>query len=137
MAVAALVTWLVAAVLGFVMVGMWLGRGGMRADVAAVGVGTHLPPPLVFTHAVLAALGLVVWVVYLFVDLDVLVWVAFAVLVIAAGLGELLFLRWWHSRRDETPEASLPTALVYAHGAFAVATAVLVFLIGLGVGVPS
>ncbi|MEU2610241.1 hypothetical protein ABZ570_01435 [Micromonospora sp. NPDC007271] len=60
MAVAALIAWLVTAVGGFVMLGLWVSRGGHRP-----GSGTRLAPGLVFTHFALAAVGLVVWIVHL------------------------------------------------------------------------
>src|SRR2546430_14627173 len=60
MAVAALITWLVTAVGGFVMLGIWISRGGHRPDS-----GTRLAPGLGFTHFPLAAGGLGLWVVFL------------------------------------------------------------------------
>jgi manganese efflux pump family protein len=55
--------------------------------------------------------------------------------VLVAVLGDVLFFRWWRSRHEPTPESGLPVAVVYLHGLFAVATVVLVLLVGLGVGV--
>ncbi|GIG60048.1 hypothetical protein Lfu02_44200 [Longispora fulva] len=131
MAVAALITWLVTAVLGVSMLGMWLAGGGVRA---AGGTPTRLVPPLIFGHFLLAASGLVVWIIYLIVDKDALTWVAFGLLVLVATLGDVMFLRWRRSRAQSTPEARFPVALVYGHGLFAVTTVVLVLLTALGVG---
>jgi len=134
MAIAALVTWLITAVLGFTMLGIWIAKGALRAAGSTATVPTRLAPPLVFGHFLLAATGLILWIVYVITDTEVLVWIAFALLVVIAILGDVMFLRWWRSRRDPTPEARLPVAVVYGHGLLAVTTIILVLLVGLGVG---
>jgi manganese efflux pump family protein len=135
MAIAALITWLVTAGLGFTMLRTWIANGALRPAGGDRSAATRLPPPLVFGHFLLAAAGLVVWIIYLIIDKQVLVWIAFGLLVVVAILGDLLFARWWHSRREEAmPESRLPTPLVYGHGLFAVVTLVLVLLTGIGVG---
>ncbi|HEX5090761.1 MAG TPA: hypothetical protein VFV89_23330 [Nocardioides sp.] len=151
MAVIALVTWVVTAGLGFFMLATWVRAGGVRtatapatatagADVAgATGhpAGTRFPPPLVFGHFLLAATGLVLWIIYLVVDSDALAWVAFVLLVVVAAGGDVLFLRWYKDRNQsgaQLAEQAIPTAVVYLHGLFAVATIVLVFLVAVGVG---
>ena|SRR5947207_1268551 len=135
MAIAALIAWLVTAVLGFTMLGIWIARGALRPAAGDTGAApTRLAPPLVFSHFLLAAGGLVVWIVYLVAGAKILVWVALGLLVLIAVLGDVMFLRWWRSRRDATPEARLPTPVVYMHDVFAVTTVVLVLLTGLGVG---
>jgi hypothetical protein len=131
MAVAALVTWLVTAVLGAVLLVRWATRGGVSGGGAAP---TRLVPALVFGHLLLAVAGLIVWIAYLVADVESLIWVAFALLVLVAVLGDVMFFRWWGSRRQATPESGLPVAVVYGHGLFAVVTVVLVLLAGLGVG---
>jgi hypothetical protein len=147
MAVAALITWIVTAGLGFTMLGRWLRAGGTRSTSGA------FRPPVVFSHFLLAAAGLVVWIVYLVADTDALTWVAFVILVLVAVLGDVLVLRWNKTRRgelvaggsargaggtvaetDAAPERHIPAGLVGAHGVFAVATVVLVFLTALGIG---
>jgi hypothetical protein len=146
MAIAALITWIVTAGLGFTMLGHWLRAGGTRSTSGA------FRPPVVFSHFLLAAAGLVVWVIYLVADADALTWVAFVVLVLVAVLGDVLVLRWNKTRRgelvaggsaqgsgtvsaaDPAPERHIPVGLVGAHGLFAVATVVLVFLTALGIG---
>lgn len=134
MAIAALFCWLVTALLGLTMFGLWLGRGGLRAARGEASVSTRLVPPLIFGHLLLAVAGLVVWIIYIVNDEDVLGWIAFGLLVMVAVLGELMFLRWRRSRSEGTPEARFPLAIIYGHGLFAVATVVLVLLTALGVG---
>jgi hypothetical protein len=158
MAVAALVTWLVTAVGGFVMLAAWLSRGGARSGSESVAVGaarstagaaglpvsapTRLRPPLVFGHVGLAVVGLAVWIAYLATDNETLPWVAFVVLLPVAVLGLTMFARWVQAgdhRRDATrgaarPESAFPLPVVIGHGVFAVTTVVLVLLTALGVG---
>lgn len=132
----ALITWVVAAIGGFVMLGVWLRRGGARRTG---GAGTRLAPPLIFGHFLLAAAGLVVWIVYLFTDSDALSWVALVILVVVALLGFTMFARWLPQRRravaaDATAERHFPTAVVVGHGLFAATTLVLVLLVALEIG---
>lgn len=134
MGIAALVTWIVTAALGFTMLGLWLSKGGLRAAQSDASIPTRLVPPLIFSHFLLAAAGLILWIVYLITDINFLTWVAFGLLVIVAVLGDVMFLRWRRSRKDATPEAHLPVPLVYVHGLFAVATILLVLLTALGIG---
>lgn len=129
MAIAALITWLVTAVGGFVMLGTWLTKGGHRA-----GSGSRLAPGLVFSHFALAVTGLVLWVSYLAVDKDVVAWAAFAVLLPVALIGFTMFARWIPARRAGTAESRFPVPVVIGHGLFAAATLVLVLLTALGVG---
>ena len=95
----------------------------------------------------LAAGGLVVWIVYLVTDNSVLAWVAFADLVLVAILGGLLVMRWVKDgraamrtgRRSDAAEVDLaeqhiPRPPVLLHGVFAVSTVVLVLLSALGIG---
>jgi hypothetical protein len=149
MSVAALVTWMVTAGLGFYMLATWARAGGVRAGSAAATAGgataaptghpagTRFPPPLVFGHFLLAATGLVLWIVYVAVDSTALAWVAFVILIVVAAGGDILFLRWYRDRNEsgaQLAEQSIPQAVVYVHGLFAVATIVLVLLSALEVG---
>lgn len=158
MAVAALVTWLLTAAGGLVMLGIWLTRGGARAQSvpagnptaqAATGTATgpslertHLPPALVFTHVLLAVAGLVLWIIYVATDTEAIAWTAFVLLIPVAGLGLTMFARWVSAgehRRGahsgaERPESGFPLPTVAAHGLLAVTTVVLVLLAALGVG---
>lgn len=154
MDIAALVTWLITALGGFYMLGTWIARGGAR------GGSSRLPVPVIFGHFALAAVGLVVWIVYLVVDKDALAWTAFVLLVPVALLGFVMLARWipvYQAARagggtggpgaQATASASaasnaaaapaerhFPVPVVVAHGLFAVATVLLVLLTALGVG---
>ncbi|MFI7602914.1 hypothetical protein [Actinoplanes sp. NPDC049681] len=129
MAIAALITWLVTAAGGFVMLGIWISKGGHRP-----GSGTRLAPGLVFGHFALAVIGLVLWIAYLAADNDGLAWAAFAALLPVALLGFAMFARWIPARRTGTAESRFPVPVVIAHGVFAATTLVLVLLAALGVG---
>ncbi|MFE9957249.1 hypothetical protein [Micromonospora sp. NPDC005299] len=129
MGIAALVTWLITAVGGFVMLGTWISHGGHRP-----GSGSRLAPGLVFGHFALAVVGLVLWIAYLAVDNDVLAWVAFVALLPVALLGFTMLARWIPARRSGTAESRFPVPVVIGHGLFAAATLVLAALAALGVG---
>lgn len=129
MAVAALVTWLVTAGGGFVMVGIWLSKGGHRP-----GSGSRLAPGLVFGHFALAVAGLLLWIGYLATDEPGLAWAAFVALLPVAVLGFTMLFRWLPARRADTADARLPVPVVAAHGLFAATTLVLVLLAALGAG---
>ena len=58
---AALIAWVVTAAGGFVLLAIWLQRGGMRQATAA---GSRIRPPLILSHFLLAAIGLVIWIIY-------------------------------------------------------------------------
>jgi hypothetical protein len=160
MALAALITWVITAGLGFFMLGTWISNGGTRTDGSAA---SHFRPPVVFGHFLLAALGLLVWVVYVINDSQGLAWVAFVDLVVVAGLGDTLVYRWFKDRQTSgagqtgssalrreaggrtgstagvvsatmLAEQRIPQAVVVTHGVFAVATVVLVLLAALKVG---
>ncbi|WP_433467136.1 hypothetical protein [Spirillospora sp. CA-128828] len=137
MNIAALVTWLVTALGGFYMLGTWIARGGVR------GGNSRLPVPVIFGHFLLAAAGLVVWIIYLFTDTGALAWTAFGILLPVALLGFVMFARWLTVSRtpsvraagapgsaqaDAAPESSFPVPVVLGHGLFAVATLLLVVL---------
>jgi hypothetical protein len=127
MAVVALVTWLVTAVLGFFMLAKWVAAGALRDG----GTPTRFAPALVFGHFLLAAAGLVVWIIFLVNEAKSLAWLAFGLLVVVAVLGDVLFVRWWRGRGESTVESGLPKPVVYGHGLLAVTTAVLVLITAL------
>jgi hypothetical protein len=131
MDIAALIAWLVTALGGFVLLGRWVAGGGHRA-----GSGTRLAPGLVFGHFVLAAAGLVLWIVYLVTNTAALAWTAFVVLLPVALLGFTMFARWLAVARNRAavPEARLPVPVVVGHGLFAATTLVLVLLAALQTG---
>jgi hypothetical protein len=137
---AALISWIVTAGGGFVLLALWLRHGGMRQRQP----GRQIRPPLILSHFALAATGLVLWIVYVFSDSDALAWIAFAILVLVAVLGWTMFAMWWQRRQSgaaaepaATPilpaEQRFPVPIVTLHGLLAVTTVVLVFLAAIGV----
>jgi hypothetical protein len=143
MDIAALIVWVITALGGFVLLGTWIQRGGLQQQRSGA---SRFPAPVVFGHFVLAAAGLVVWIVYVVTDTKALAWVAVVLLVLIALLGFTMFARWLPVRRAapaapgaevsaEVPaEKHLPVPVVAAHGVVAVATVLLVLLSALGVG---
>ena len=140
---AALIAWVLTAGGGFVLLTIWLARGGMQQGREG---GSRIRPPLILRHFLLAASGLVVWIVYLVKDKDVLAWIAFAILAVVALLGWTMFAIWYQRRQRGAVEGAamgagggpaeqhFPVPIVALHGALAVTTVVLVFLTAIGVG---
>ncbi len=140
MHIAALVTWLITALGGFYLLGTWIARGALRSPGSS-----RLPAPVLFGHFLLAAAGLVVWIVYLAAGTRALAWTAFGLLVPVALLGLIMFARWLPTVRArhsvtpvgapgaaapaaEVPERHFPMPIVLGHGLFAVATVILVLI---------
>jgi hypothetical protein len=145
---AALIAWVLTAGGGFILLTQWLARGGMRQQREP---GTRIRPPLILSHFLLAASGLVVWIIYIASDTDALAWIAFAILAVVALLGWTMFAIWWQRRTRGAPlpgtdtaggtqagtepaEQRFPVSIVTIHGIAAVTTVVLVFLTAIGVG---
>jgi hypothetical protein len=139
---AALIAWVVTAGGGFVLLSIWLARGGMRQVGHA---GGRIRPPLILSHFLLAAAGLVVWIVYLASDNEALAWIALAFLGVVALLGFTMFGIWAKQRQAHTvasigaaaadpPELHFPVPIVALHGLLAATTIVLVLLTASGVG---
>ena len=139
---AALIAWVVTAGGGFVLLSIWLARGGMRQRGAA---SARIRPPLIMSHFLLAAAGLVLWIIYLVSDKDALAWIAFAALLVVAVIGFTMFGIWLQQRRGrggavETAaeggpaEQHFPVPVVALHGLLAATTLVLVLLTAIGVG---
>ncbi|GAA2496712.1 hypothetical protein GCM10010406_36340 [Streptomyces thermolineatus] len=139
MDIAALITWVITAVGGFYMLGVWLSHGGAR------GGGSRLPAPVVFGHFALAVVGLVVWIVYVVTGKGAAAWTAFGLLLPVALLGFVMLGRWIpvHRGRASAPagagpnapaERRFPLPVVVGHGIAAVVTLVLVLLSALGTG---
>jgi hypothetical protein len=133
---AALIAWLITAGGGFVLLSIWLARGGMRQSG-----GRRIRPPLILTHFLLAATGLVLWIIYIASDSDTLAWVAFALLLVVALLGFTMLAIWLSQRQstgaggtDRPAEQHFPVPIVGLHGLLAATTLVLVFLAAVGVG---
>jgi hypothetical protein len=140
MHIAALVTWLITALGGFYLLGTWIARGALREPGSS-----RLPAPVLFGHFLLAAAGLVVWIIYLAAGAKALAWTAFGLLVPVALLGLGMFARWLPTVRtrnavtpvgapgaaapaEAAPERHFPIPVVLAHGVFAVATVILVLI---------
>jgi hypothetical protein len=133
---AALIAWVITAAGGSVLLSIWLSRGGMRQTGAG-----RIRPPLILGHFLLAATGLVLWIVYVAVDNDTLAWIAFALLLVVALMGFTMFAMWLQQRPragaeggDRPAEQHFPVQVVTLHGLLATTTLVLVFLTAVGVG---
>jgi manganese efflux pump family protein len=142
MRVVALISWIVTALAGATLFGIWVARGGPRRQGAGA---TRFPPPLIFGHPLLAATGLIIWIIHVATDTDVLRWVAFAILLVVAALGFTMARLWRQERAaaeaatgqpttELPPEQHFPVPLIGLHGLLALATLVLVLLTALGVG---
>ncbi|MGW1744280.1 hypothetical protein ACWCRD_01415 [Streptomyces sp. NPDC002092] len=147
MDIAALIAWVVTALCGFYLLGTWIQRGGIRQQQSGT---SRLPAPVIFGHFALAAIGLVVWIIYVVADKSALAWTAFGLLLPVALLGFTMLARWipvYRERATATPVAAAPAAeetvpaerhfplpVVLAHGLLAVVTLVLVLLTALGIG---
>ena len=138
---AALISWVVTAGGGFVLLVLWLRHGGMSQRAPG-----EIRPFLILGHFALAATGLVLWIVYVANDNDTLAWIAFGILVVVALLGWTMFAIWYQRRQRgptaaEAPAAAtstaaeqrFPVSIVALHGVAAVTTVVLVFLAAIGV----
>lgn len=133
MEIAALVAWIVTALGGFGLLGIWLRqRAGTGAGASRIG------PGVLTSHFLLAAAGLVLWIVVVATDAAALSWVALALLVVVAVLGFVMVARWWSDRgqggASAPPEQHFPVAVVAGHGLLGAVTLVLVLLVAAGVG---
>ena len=142
---AALILWLLTAGGGFIMLALWLRHGGMRQ---ARETGARIRPPLLFSHFLLAATGLVLWIIYVANGNDTIKWIAFVLLLIVALLGFTMFGIWMSRRQAGTAtsaspagepgslpaEQHFPVSIVGIHGIAAATTLILVFLTNIGVG---
>src|SRR3954447_1430950 len=122
MDVAALITWLVTAVGGFVLLGTWFAKGGHRRDG---GQPSRFPAPLILSHFLLAAVGLVLWIIYVASDSDSLTWVAFAIVAVVALLGFTMFFRWLPQVRSGSADMASPGAAATAEQQFPVSVVAL------------
>jgi hypothetical protein len=132
MSVAALITWVLTAGGGFVLLVLWLKNGGMAQREKG-----RIRPAVILTHFALAAAGLVLWILYVANDSTTVAWVAFALLLVVALIGFTMLGIWLsqRKRRDAVPaEQRFPVAIVGLHGLLAAVTLVLVFLAAAGVG---
>src|SRR5947209_6279704 len=109
---AALVVWVITALGGFGLLGIWLQRGGMGQ---AAQPGRRIRPPLIFSHMLLAATGLVLWIIYLASHKRGFAWAGFIVLLPVAVMGFAMLALWLQRRQASTSaggvggaEGSLP-----------------------------
>src|SRR3954454_20089604 len=100
---AALITWVITAGFGFFMLATWIRNGGARSGE---GTASNFRPPVVFGHFLLAAAGLVVWIIYVATDTDALAWVALVTLVPVALLGFGMLAIWIQRRQGATALAT-------------------------------
>jgi hypothetical protein len=133
--VAALISWLLTAVLGGVLVLLWTARSATRPLYGRP--PPYIPRPLVAAHVLLAVAGLAAWIAALVLAEGRLAYAALAALALVALLGASMFVRWLGSRRARLAtrgrggapaESRLPTLIVLGHGALGVLTVVLVVL---------
>ncbi|HEY3528863.1 MAG TPA: hypothetical protein VGK78_06915 [Nocardioides sp.] len=135
MRLAALATWVLAALMGGYLLATWIAYGGLRRRVSER--ESRFAPQLILGHGGLAATGLAVWVAYLFLATEALAWAALGDLVLVATLGATMFGLWLKSGRGRSAgrhvsgprhaaEDHFPPPAVLGHGLFAVATVVLV-----------
>jgi hypothetical protein len=126
-----LVVWLLTAVGGFTLLGIWLQRGGMGSPAVR-----RFAKPLPWLHGLAAVVSLVLFIIYLIADTDALKPVVLIGLLITAVLGFTMFAKWLGRARmaqspaigadvARAPEDHLPTPIVVIHGIAAVATLVL------------
>jgi hypothetical protein len=126
---AALITWVITAGGGFVLLAIWLKGGGMKQS-------SGIRAARIMSHFLLAATGLVLWIVYVATDSSSVAWIAFALLLVVALIGFSMLAIWLkqRSRREAAAEQRFPVAIVGLHGILAATTLVLVFLAAAGVG---
>jgi uncharacterized RDD family membrane protein YckC len=137
---AALVTWVLAALMGGYLLATWIANGGLRprADEQR----SRFAPQLIFGHGGLAATGLAVWITYLVLGTAALAWSALAVLALVATLGATMFGLWLRAKPGQphglhsagprhAAEDHFPPPAVLVHGLFAVTTVVLVLVTAL------
>ena len=131
---AALISWVLTAGGGFILLAIWLRNGGMSQRAPG-----EIRPYLILSHFALAATGLLLWIIYVATDSSALAWIAFAILVVVALIGWTMFALWYQRRQGmsapglEPPvgtpaEQRFPVAVVGVHGLLAVITVVLVFI---------
>lgn len=91
LAIATLVTWLIAGAAGIYMFGTWLSHGGPGDQRART---DGLPPAVIFTHLGFGALGLLAWISYLVTGWDWLAWTGVGLLMPGIGLGICTVTLW-------------------------------------------
>jgi hypothetical protein len=131
---AALVTWILAVVVGLYLLMTSLANGGLRGQATKV---TRFPATLTLSHLLLGVGGLVVWVLFLITMRAMYAWAAFGLLVVVALLGFVMLTRWLvgrGGRHARGSEHEMPVVAVVVHGGVAITTFVLVLFTALIVG---
>jgi len=105
MAVAALVSWLLAGSAGIYMFGTWLSHGGPGHQRAR---SDGLPPAVIFTHLGFGGIGFAAWVSYLVTGWDWLAWTGVGLLMPGIGLGICTVTLW--APYPTPPERGAPVA---------------------------
>jgi hypothetical protein len=126
--IAALVMWILAAVVGAYLLIVWLADGGLRRQGTKV---TRFPMTVVLGHPALAVVALGTWVEFLLTAQTAYAWSSFGVLAVVALLGFTLLTRWLTGRGGKHArgaEQDFPLIGVLAHGTVAILTFVLVLL---------
>jgi hypothetical protein len=129
---AALGAWLLAAGSGAYMLGVWISQAGLRRLLTGRG---RSQPVVILGHFTLAAVGLMVWIVYLATDQAALAWTAVGLLLPVAGLGMALVTLTTAGPRTIRPAPAarrrVPVLVVIGHGLLAAATVLLILLAAL------
>jgi hypothetical protein len=132
--IAALITWVLAAIAGAYLLVSSLANGGSRWQATKV---TRFPVMLTISHLLLGAAGLVMWVFFLITMRAMYAWAAFGSLVVVALLGFVMLTRWLvgrGGRHARGAEQEVPIVAVMLHGGVAIMTFVLVLFVALAVG---
>jgi hypothetical protein len=131
---AALVTWILAAIVGLYLLTVSLAHGGLRGQATKV---TRFPATLTLSHLLLGVVGLALWVFFLITKQTIYAWAAFGLLVVVALLGFVMLTRWLvgrGGRHARGADHEVPIAAIIVHGGAAIMTFVLVFFTALIVG---
>jgi Na+/proline symporter len=138
-AITALATGLLAALLGSRLLTIWLQRAGNAPG------RSHIRQPVIFGHLAIGLAGLALWIAYLVGGTPAwLAWTVCAVIAVASSVGAVMFIPWWRRRRKAATTAGgaaaalpaerhFPLPVVVVHGMLADVTLVLVLLTALGV----
>jgi hypothetical protein len=138
MSTVALFTWMATALVGLILLVIWLMEYGRDFQSVAA---TRLPVPVISSHALLGVVGLMAWGFYVATDEDKLALASVVDLGIVAVLGLIMAARWLQVYRAYSspgvaharlvavpPERHFPRPVIVIHGVLAVTTIVLVVL---------
>jgi hypothetical protein len=136
MSTTALFAWMATALIGFLLLIIWLMENDREFQGAAA---TRLPVPVISAHALLGLGGLLAWGLYVVGDNTRLAWATVADLGLVVLLGLIMAARWIgvyraYAAPDSAPgrvivvppERNFPRLVVAIHGILAVATVALV-----------